>query len=183
VGELRNHVTRSSGSRAFRTSVEARSEVKKTALVYIFNSFREDSFSWFKSWNWGGEGYTDSLWLKNLTSYKYHSHSCTRRKLQLCVKNRIPTRNILKTPIKQKNIHQSRTNSLRKSLPDHQPTRAHTKQNSTWYKTTCTNRSITYAYICVEAISAYTKSVYTYLYLTSYRTAWAYLWNKLLFQN
>jgi len=35
VGELRNHATRRSGSRVFRTSLEARSEVeKKTALVY-----------------------------------------------------------------------------------------------------------------------------------------------------
>jgi hypothetical protein len=34
VGEPRNHATRRSGSRAFRTSLEARSEVeKKTALV------------------------------------------------------------------------------------------------------------------------------------------------------
>jgi hypothetical protein len=34
VGELRNHATRRSGSRVFRTSLEARSEVeKKTALV------------------------------------------------------------------------------------------------------------------------------------------------------
>ena len=35
VGELRNHATHRSGSRVFRTSLEARSEVeKKTALVY-----------------------------------------------------------------------------------------------------------------------------------------------------
>ena len=34
MGELRNHATRRSGSRVFRTSLEARSEVeKKTALV------------------------------------------------------------------------------------------------------------------------------------------------------
>jgi len=34
VGELRNHATRRSGSRVFRTSLEARSEVeKKTALL------------------------------------------------------------------------------------------------------------------------------------------------------
>jgi len=34
VGELRNHATRRSGSRVFRTSLDARSEVeKKTALV------------------------------------------------------------------------------------------------------------------------------------------------------
>ena len=34
VGELRNHATRRSDSREFRTSLEARSEVeKKTALV------------------------------------------------------------------------------------------------------------------------------------------------------
>jgi hypothetical protein len=34
VGELRNHATRRSDFRAFRTSLEARSEVeKKTALV------------------------------------------------------------------------------------------------------------------------------------------------------
>jgi hypothetical protein len=31
VGELRNHATRRSGSRAFRTSLEARSEVGKNS--------------------------------------------------------------------------------------------------------------------------------------------------------
>ena len=37
VGELRNHATRRSGCRIFRTSLEARSEVeKKTALIHIF---------------------------------------------------------------------------------------------------------------------------------------------------
>jgi len=36
VGELRNHATRRSGSRVFRTSLEARLEVeKKTALVIL----------------------------------------------------------------------------------------------------------------------------------------------------
>jgi hypothetical protein len=33
VGELRNHATRRSGFHAFRTSLEARSELKQTALV------------------------------------------------------------------------------------------------------------------------------------------------------
>jgi len=41
VGELRNHVTCRSGSRVFRTSLEARSEVeKKTALIYDISSLR-----------------------------------------------------------------------------------------------------------------------------------------------
>jgi hypothetical protein len=36
VGELRNHATRRSGSRVFRTSIEARSEVeKKQPFVFI----------------------------------------------------------------------------------------------------------------------------------------------------
>jgi hypothetical protein len=35
VGELRNHATRRSGFRAFRTSLEARSEVEKKALVFL----------------------------------------------------------------------------------------------------------------------------------------------------
>jgi len=34
VGDLSNHATRRSGSRIFRTSLEARSDVEKTALVY-----------------------------------------------------------------------------------------------------------------------------------------------------
>jgi hypothetical protein len=34
VGELHNHATRRSGSRAFRTSLEARSKFEKKALVY-----------------------------------------------------------------------------------------------------------------------------------------------------
>ena len=41
VEELRNHATRRSGSRVFRTSLEARSEVeKKTALVYRDGSLK-----------------------------------------------------------------------------------------------------------------------------------------------
>jgi len=38
VGELRNHVTRRSGSRVFRTSLEALSEVEKKAafVLYLF---------------------------------------------------------------------------------------------------------------------------------------------------
>jgi hypothetical protein len=37
VGELRNHATRRSGSRAFRTSLEARSEGKKQpSYILIF---------------------------------------------------------------------------------------------------------------------------------------------------
>ena len=41
VGGLRNHATRRSGSRVFRTSLEARSEVeKKTALIYDISSLR-----------------------------------------------------------------------------------------------------------------------------------------------
>jgi hypothetical protein len=34
VGEMRNHATRRSGSRAFRTSLEARSEVEKKQRLY-----------------------------------------------------------------------------------------------------------------------------------------------------
>ena len=41
VGELRNHATRRSGSRVFRSSLEARSEVeKKTALVHDYEADR-----------------------------------------------------------------------------------------------------------------------------------------------
>jgi hypothetical protein len=35
VGELRNHATSRSGSRAFRTSLEARSEVEKKQPSYL----------------------------------------------------------------------------------------------------------------------------------------------------
>ena len=43
VGELRNHATRRSGSRVFRTSLEARSEVeKKTALVSFSHENHHD---------------------------------------------------------------------------------------------------------------------------------------------
>jgi len=37
VGELRNHATCRSGSRVFRTSLEARSEVEKKQPSYVVN--------------------------------------------------------------------------------------------------------------------------------------------------
>jgi hypothetical protein len=53
VGELRNHATRRSGSRAFRTSLEARSEVeKKTALVNVRIALSSIRLSWQNILHW-----------------------------------------------------------------------------------------------------------------------------------
>jgi len=53
VGELRNHATRRSGSRVFRTSLEARSEVeKKTALILCLVSLHWDELILCSIYSW-----------------------------------------------------------------------------------------------------------------------------------